>query len=124
MFGPLEFNRRDLMAINIQRGRDHGVPDYNTVRMYYGLPRKPNFDSIVDPDATADPDQTRLVSNLRTVVHFHKHISSKSRSLLTLEVGFHFVKTLKLSDCVLRIGDGKEIQSCTVLVIYFASELH
>ncbi|XP_064475298.1 dual oxidase 2-like [Ornithodoros turicata] len=37
VFGPLEFSRRDLMAINIQRGRDHAIPDYKTARKHLGL---------------------------------------------------------------------------------------
>ncbi|KAK9695605.1 Ferric reductase like transmembrane component [Popillia japonica] len=44
VFGPLEFPRRDLMAVNIQRGRDHGLPDFNTAREAYGLQRINSFD--------------------------------------------------------------------------------
>lgn len=43
VFGPLEFPRRDLMAVNIQRGRDHGIPDYNTVRKIMNLRPLNNF---------------------------------------------------------------------------------
>jgi len=46
VFGPLEFSRRDLAAINIQRGRDHGLPDYNAVREAFGIPRVKTWEEI------------------------------------------------------------------------------
>ena len=35
LFGPMEFSRRDLASLNIMRGRDNGLPDYNTVNSYF-----------------------------------------------------------------------------------------
>jgi hypothetical protein len=44
----------DLPAINMQRGRDHGLPDYNTLRAAYGLPRVHSYAEInPDPDVIA-----------------------------------------------------------------------
>ncbi len=47
---PPASGSRDLAAINIQRGRDHGVPSYNDVRRAYGLTPVQSF-----ADVSSDP---------------------------------------------------------------------
>ena len=66
VFGPLDFSRRDLMAINMQRARDHGLPDFNSARMAYGLPPVLAFEDL-NPLYGLDEDVTRSIENLREV---------------------------------------------------------
>ena len=56
VFGPLDFSRRDLMAINIQRGRDNGLPDYNTARRELDLPPITRWRDINRDLFRQDPD--------------------------------------------------------------------
>jgi hypothetical protein len=54
LFGPPGAGGFDLASLNIQRGRDHGLADYNTVRAAYGLPKVTSFSQISsNPDIQA-----------------------------------------------------------------------
>src|SRR5262249_4203462 len=47
LFGPPGSGGSDLIARDIQRGRDHGLTDYNSsMRAAYGLPRVTSFAQI------------------------------------------------------------------------------
>jgi len=50
LFGAPGAGGFDLASLNIQRGRDHGLPDYNSARVAFGLPRVTDFSQI-----TSDP---------------------------------------------------------------------
>jgi len=45
----------DLGAIDIERGRDHGMPSYNQLRNAYGLPSKTSFRAITGEASEAFP---------------------------------------------------------------------
>ena len=52
LFGPPGAGGLDLASLNIQRGRDHGLPDYNTLRQAYGLNAVGTFGEITTVAAT------------------------------------------------------------------------
>ena len=48
----------DLVSLNIQRGRDHGLPNYNDCRVAYGLTRYASFSEI-----SSNPDTVQALEN-------------------------------------------------------------
>jgi hypothetical protein len=54
LFGPPGSGGLDLASLNIQRGRDHGMPDFNTIRQDYDLSPANDFTEVTsDPDVQA-----------------------------------------------------------------------
>jgi len=54
LFGPPGAGGLDLAAININRGRERGIPDFNTIRVAYGLPAYDSFSELTGNSAFAD----------------------------------------------------------------------
>jgi hypothetical protein len=58
LFGPPGSGGLDLAALDIQRGRDHGLPDFNNLRARYGLEEVTTFAEISsDPAIQARLEQ-------------------------------------------------------------------
>jgi len=53
LFGPPGAGGLDLMALDVQRARDHGMPDYNQLRRDFGMEAVEDFDDITDDDELA-----------------------------------------------------------------------
>ena len=59
LFGPPGAGGFDLGSLNIQRGRDHGLPSYNEARVAYGLDPVADFDEI-----TADAEIAQALEDV------------------------------------------------------------
>lgn len=53
LFGPPGAGGMDLAALNINRGRDRGLADYNTIRLNLGLTKKNSFNEITSDASIA-----------------------------------------------------------------------
>ncbi|MEM7768496.1 MAG: peroxidase family protein [Pseudomonadota bacterium] len=104
LFGPPGAGGLDLAALNIQRGRDHGVPSYNDMREAMGLRRARTF-----ADITKDPDmQQRLFEaylHVDDVDLWVGGLAEKPRVRQGSQVGPLFRRILKRQFRNLRDGD-------------------
>lgn len=101
LFGPPGSGGFDLASLNIQRGRDHGLADYNTVRESYGLNPVSSFAEI-----SSDPDvQSKLESAFGDVNNIDLWVGGLAEDNVP---GALVGKTLKavLSDQFTRVRDG------------------
>lgn len=66
LFGPPGAGGLDLAALNLQRGREHGLNDYNSVRESYGLQRAESFADITS-DSTLQASLESLYGSVDNI---------------------------------------------------------
>lgn len=102
LFGPPGSGGFDLASLNIQRGRDHGLPSYNDTREQLGLGAVSDFDEI-----SSDPEvQQRLFDAYGDVDDIDLWVGGLAEDpLKKSHLGETFSTIIKLQFEVLRDGD-------------------
>ena len=66
LFGPPGAGGFDLVSLNIQRGRDHGLADFNQARVDYGLPPVQSMAEI-NPDPKVQQNLSEAYPNINDI---------------------------------------------------------
>src|SRR5262249_6544914 len=66
LFGPPGAGGFDLASLNIQRGRDHGLADYNPTRAAFGLPKVTSFAQLTT-NLTVQAQLQQLYRNVNNI---------------------------------------------------------
>lgn len=93
----------DLVSLNIQRGRDHGLPDYKTVRRYFTGQDIVDFSQIND-EGTAAQDLASIFNNNLEEVDLWVGLLSE-KHLPNKNIGSTMHEILKSQFQALRDGD-------------------
>lgn len=67
LFGPPGAGGTDLIAVDVQRGRDHGIVDYNELRVAYDLPGLTDFNQLPANATTRNSLKTLYGNNIDNV---------------------------------------------------------
>jgi len=101
LFGPPGAGGMDLAALNVQRGRDHGLASLNTFRREMGLAAYASFDELTD-DAAMASTLAELYGDVDDVELWVGGLAE--RHMPDAMVGETFMAVLK--DQFLRLRDG------------------
>lgn len=102
LFGAPGAGGLDLASLNIQRGRDHGLADYNSVRAAYGLPRVTSFDQIT-PDKAVQVALRQTYGDVNNIDLWIGGLAEKH--LPGASVGPTFARIISDQFARLRAGD-------------------
>lgn len=82
------FSGMDLISLNLQRARDHGIPPYNDYREKCNLTRARNFDDLVSDIPAKIVERLKKVYEL---VHKQSHNKSETMQITMLIALFFFL---------------------------------
>ena len=101
LFGMPGAGGFDLVSLNVQRGRDHGLPSYNSTREAFGLDRKTSFAEV-----NSDPNvQAALASVYDTVDDIDAWVGGLAEDHVPGALVGELVQTV-LADQFIRLRDG------------------